>query len=204
MNLKNYYWWFDSVIPSRVCDEIVKFGVSQNSQLAITGDFKDLKELTKEQENNLKKRRNSNVAFLMEPWIFKEIHPFINAANQNAGWNFQWSNTESCQFTKYGLNQHYGWHCDSWKEPYKEPPWRKGLIRKLSMTLCLSNPKDYEGGELEFDYRSEEQTKIVTCEQIKNKGSIVVFPSFVWHRVKPVTQGTRYSLVAWNLGNPYV
>ena len=55
MNLKNYYWWFDSVIPSRVCDEIVKFGVSQNSQLAITGDFKDLKELTKEQENNLKK-----------------------------------------------------------------------------------------------------------------------------------------------------
>ena len=87
MNLKNYYWWFDSVIPSRVCDEIVKFGVSQNSQLAITGDFKDLKELTKEQENNLKKRRNSNVAFLMEPWIFKEIPPFINAANQNAGWN---------------------------------------------------------------------------------------------------------------------
>jgi len=72
------------------------------------------------------------------------------------------------------------------------------------MTLCLSNPKDYEGGELEFDYRSEEQTKIVTCEQIKNKGSIVVFPSFVWHKVKPVTKGLRYSLVAWNLGNPYV
>ena len=47
MNLKNYYWWFDSIIPSRVCDEIVKYGVSQNSQLGITGDFKDSKEYKK-------------------------------------------------------------------------------------------------------------------------------------------------------------
>ena len=60
------------------------------------------------------------------------------------------------------------------------------------------------GGDLEFDLRYQEKPKIVICKELKNKGSMVVFPSFVWHRVKPVTEGTRYSLVAWNLGQPYV
>jgi PKHD-type hydroxylase len=41
------------------------------------------------------------------------------------------------------------------------------------------------------------------CEEIRERGSIVVFPSHVWHRVKPVTKGTRYSLVIWNLGYPF-
>ena len=44
---------------------------------------------------------------------------------------------------------------------------------------------------------------IRTCTEIKSQGSLVVFPSFVKHRVKPVTKGTRYSLVIWNLGQPY-
>ena len=42
------------------------------------------------------------------------------------------------------------------------------------------------------------------CSEIAEKGSIVVFPSFVYHRVKPVTKGVRYSLVVWNLGNPFI
>jgi PKHD-type hydroxylase len=41
------------------------------------------------------------------------------------------------------------------------------------------------------------------CAEIAPRGSIVVFPSHVWHRVKPVTKGTRYSLVIWNLGYPF-
>jgi PKHD-type hydroxylase len=204
MNLKNYYWWFDSIIPSRICDDIVKYGISQNSQLAITGNFQGIEKLSSEQEKDLKKLRDSKVSFLTEPWIFKEIHPFINQANKNAEWNFEWSDSESCQFTKYGLNQHYDWHCDSWTEPYKDPPWRKGLIRKLSAIVALSNSSEYVGGDLEFDLRYQEKPKIVICKELKNKGSMVVFPSFVWHRVKPVTEGTRYSLVAWNLGQPYV
>tara|TARA_R110000751_G_scaffold303933_1_gene419003 strand:+ start:2988 stop:3602 length:615 start_codon:yes stop_codon:yes gene_type:complete len=204
MNLKNYYWWFDSIIPSRICDDIVKYGISQNSQLAITGNFQGIEKLSSEQEKDLKKLRDSKVSFLTEPWIFKEIHPFINQANRNAEWNFEWSDSESCQFTKYGLNQHYGWHCDSWAEPYKDPPWRKGLIRKLSAIVALSDSSEYVGGDLEFDLRHQEKPKIVICKELKKKGSIVVFPSFVWHRVKPVTEGTRYSLVAWNLGQPYV
>jgi PKHD-type hydroxylase len=74
------------------------------------------------------------------------------------------------------------------------------------VTVSLSNPEDYEGGELEFDFRNNDLDKkqnIIKCDQIKPRGSIVVFPSFIWHRVKPVTKGTRYSLVIWNLGYPF-
>jgi PKHD-type hydroxylase len=58
---------------------------------------------------------------------------------------------------------------------------------------------------LEFDFRNgepeDDRTKL--CTEIYKKGSIVVFPSFVWHRVKPVVEGTRYSLVIWNCGYPF-
>ena len=81
----------------------------------------------------------------------------------------------------------------------------RGKIRKLSMTICLSDEKDYKGGEFEFQPRFEENPNhIVECKEVRQKGSIVVFPSFIWHRVKPVTEGTRYSLVVWNLGKPFV
>ena len=73
------------------------------------------------------------------------------------------------------------------------------------MTLSLSNPSEYKGGELEFDFRNVDpkETNIRVCKEILPKGSLVVFPSFVWHRVKEVTKGTRHSLVMWNLGKPF-
>ena len=74
------------------------------------------------------------------------------------------------------------------------------------MTLSLSDEKDYKGGELEFDLRNkdpDQKRNTMICKEIKSKGSLVVFPSFVWHRVKPVKKGSRYSLVIWNLGYPF-
>ena len=74
------------------------------------------------------------------------------------------------------------------------------------MTVTLSDPKDYKGGELEFDFRQNDPDKkrqIIKCKEILPKGSLVVFPSFVWHRVCPVTRGERNSLVIWNLGYPF-
>ena len=110
-------------------------------------------------------------------------------------------------FTKYKLNQFYDWHCDSWNKPYDKPnePNSHGKIRKLSVTVSLSDETEYEGGDFEFDFRSSDDgsNQPQICKEIRPKGSIVVFPSFVWHRVKPVTSGTRYSLVIWNLGWPF-
>jgi PKHD-type hydroxylase len=156
---------------------------------------------------DLKQKRDSNITFLNDKWIYKEIQPFIHEANRLAGWNFDWDFSETCQFTKYKLNQFYDWHCDSWPDPYenKNDLNMHGKIRKLSVTCSLSAPEDYEGGELEFDFRNNDPDKstIRKCAEIKPRGSIVVFPSHVWHRVKPVTKGTRYSLVIWNLGYPF-
>ena len=49
----------------------------------------------------------------------------------------------------------------------------------------------------------DESKHLVKVKEILPKGSIVVFPSHVWHRVKPVTSGTRYSLVVWSIGDPF-
>ena len=131
---------------------------------------------------------------------------------QDAGWNFEWDWSESCQFTKYKEGQYYDWHCDSWDKPYERKNKNSrdnGKIRKLSMTCQLTDGSEYSGGELEFDFRNyepharEESKHLRKATEILPKGSIIVFPSFLWHRVKPITRGTRYSLVLWHLGYPF-
>jgi len=216
MVLEHYYWYFQSAIPHRVCDDIVKYGqLSKKKEiLGLTGELgvdrnaKD-KPLSNKEMLNLKKKRDSNIVWMSDSWIYKEIHPYIHMANRNAGWNFEWDVSEECQFTKYSKGQYYGWHADSWGKPYDKPGPLYNKIRKLSVSVSLSDFLEYEGGALEFDFRNEDPSKsnkkkIQTCTQILPKGSLVVFPSFVWHRVTPVTAGTRYSLVLWNLGKPFV
>ena len=208
MNISNYYWHFKSAIPPKICDDIIKYGLTQAETMARTGGYGD-KELTKDQVRDMKRKRNSDLVWLNDTWIYKELHPYIHEANKNAGWNFEWDRSESCQFTKYKLNQYYDWHCDSWNKPYEKKGLDNGKIRKLSMTCQLTDGSEYEGGELEFDFRNydphirEETKHLKQAKEILPKGSIIVFPSFVWHRVKPVTKGTRYSLVMWNLGYPF-
>jgi PKHD-type hydroxylase len=211
MNISNYYWYFTSAIPPRICDDIIKYGLSQAETMARTGGY-DNRELTKKEIKNIKRKRNSDVVWLNDRWIYKEIQPYVDQANKNAGWNFQWDWSESCQFTKYKLNQYYDWHCDSWDKPYDRKDANSpehGKIRKLSMTCQLTDGSEYEGGELEFDFRNydphmrEEAKHLRQAKEILPKGSIIVFPSFLWHRVKPVTKGVRYSLVVWNLGYPF-
>tara|TARA_R110002153_G_scaffold183171_2_gene336391 strand:+ start:364 stop:987 length:624 start_codon:yes stop_codon:yes gene_type:complete len=206
MNLKNYYWYFNKVLSDKFCDEIIKYGNQKKEQLALTQGYVKNKELNKEEIKDLKKKRDSKIVWLDDPWIYKEIQPLIHMANKNAGWNFQWDWSESCQFTKYKKNQYYDWHCDSSDSVYNGDQGEnfKGRIRKLSVTCQLTDESKYEGGNLEFQYRNKDDATIVeTCLPAKKKGSIIVFPSFVWHRVTPVTKGDRYSLVVWNIGDPY-
>ena len=216
MNLSNYYWYFKSALTSKFCDDVIKYGLQHQEDLAITGGLgenRNLKDdpLKEEEVIDLKKKRNSNIVWLNDKWIYKEIHPYVHEANKLAGWNFDWDFSESCQFTKYKLNQYYDWHCDSWDKPYDktDDPNSHGKIRKLSMTCQLTDGSEYQGGELQFDCRNydphmrDEDKHLLTVKEILPKGSIVVFPSFVWHRVQPVTRGTRYSLVVWHLGYPF-
>ena len=219
MNLEYYYWYFPKAIPKNVCDDILKqadFDKNRETFGIIGGLTKDNRNLSKEpltdkEMKDLKDKRDSNVIWMDYRWIYKELHPYIHTANKNAGWNFEWDFSEHCQFTKYKKGQYYGWHCDSWDKPYDKPDDLNShkKIRKLSVTISLNDPTEYVGGNLEFDFRNQvdwERNKkkaIKSCEEIRPRGSIIVFPSFCWHRVAPVTSGTRYSLVIWNLGRPF-
>ena len=213
MNLSNYFYYFQSAIPERICDMIVKYGQSEKERqiMAITGGYgrdRDLDKnpLNKDEIKDLQKKRDSNIVWMNDRWIYKEIQPYIHMANREAGWNFEWDYSESCQFTIYKKGQYYDWHADSWDKPYVTQDQTNGKIRKLSVTVTLTDPKEYKGGELEFDFRNldpDKKPNIRACTEILPKGSLVVFPSFVWHRVKPVTKGVRHSLVIWNLGYPF-
>ena len=211
MNLSNYYWYFTGVLTPKFCDDIIAYANQQKEVMALTGGYGD-KKLNKQEVLDLKRKRNSDLVWLSEPWIYKELHPYVRMENKNAGWNFQWDRSEPCQFTKYKLNQYYDWHNDPWSTPYKRKNINdpdNGRIRKLSMTCQLTDGSEYTGGELEFDFRDydphmrDESKHIKQVKEILPKGSIVIFPSHLWHRVKPVTRGTRYSLVVWHLGYPF-
>ncbi len=209
MNISNYYWYFTSALTPRFCDDVIAYANAQKESMARTGGYED-QQVKKDQVKNMQRKRKSDLVWLNDTWIYKELHPYVHEANKNAGWNFEWDRSESCQFTKYKHNQYYDWHCDSWDKPYDKPDRLDyGKIRKLSMTCQLTDGSEYEGGELEFDFRNydphmrDETQHLKKAKEILPKGSIIVFPSFVWHRVKPVTSGTRYSLVAWHLGQPF-
>ena len=209
MNISNYYWHFPGVLTPKFCDDVIAYANQQEEVMARTGGYEN-KKLNKDQVKNMQIKRKSDLVWLDDTWIYKELHPYVHMANKNAGWNFDWERSESCQFTKYKHNQYYDWHCDSWDKPYNKPNTKNhGKIRKLSVTCQLTDGSEYEGGELEFDFRNydphmrDESKHLRKAKEILPKGSIIVFPSFLWHRVKPVTKGTRYSLVLWNLGYPF-
>ena len=172
--------------------------------------------------------RDSEVCWFNDSWLYDLIHPFLRTANKQAGWKFEWDFSESFQFTKYTPGGFYGWHADgnschfgkykryipgvSPTTPeggiprgYTENPNMIGKVRKLSMTINLNEPGEYDGGNLKFDFGPHAAGKrFHECVEIRPQGSIIVFPSFTYHQVTPVTRGTRYSLVLWSLGQPFV
>lgn len=94
---------------------------------------------------------------------------------------------EDFQYTVYGPEKdHYTWHMDKGRN--------SSSPRKLSLVLLLSDPSEYDGGDLEI-WAGTQPTVLE-----KKKGIVHAFPSFVMHRVTPVTRGIRRSLVVWISG----
>lgn len=206
--IKDKFYFFENGLSHKFCDNVVKHGLSTKFKQAVIGG-KSLKQTSKKELNFLKENiRNSDINWQNELWIYREIKPFIEYANQKAGWNFQHDWIESLQFTKYEKGQYYNIHADTFSEPFKDKrPNFKGKIRKLSITCQLTDPNDYEGGELVFVIPQIIDNKIklqeITCKQFLPKGTVIVFPSFVWHKINPVKKGVRYSLVSWIIGYPF-
>jgi len=112
-----------------------------------------------------------------------------------------------CHFSKYkriipGIT--YQNEDESYPADYTHNKSIVGKVRKISLTINLNLPGEYEGGNLKFDFGPHnENERYHECIEIRPQGSIVLFPSFINHCVTPVTKGTRYSLVLWSLGKPF-
>ena len=95
MNISNYYWYFSGVLTPKFCDEVIRYANSQKEVMAITGGYgrdRDLnkKPLNKQEVLDLKRKRNSDLVWLNDTWIYKELHPYVHRANKMAGWDFDW------------------------------------------------------------------------------------------------------------------
>jgi len=197
MVLKQNYWYFKKVIPIKTCEKILKAGRKKIKIKAGVG-----------QEGKINTAvRDCKTAWINEKWIYDIINPFIHTANKNAGWNFQWDWNETSQFTIYQKGHYYGWHTDQSSTPLKSKDKNfKGKIRKLSLTLQLTDKSQYTGGDFQFKWIQDKQdlVRVITVDDAKDIGTIIVFPSFIYHQVLPITKGKRESLVNWSIGKPFV
>lgn len=200
MNYERLIMFYDRIFPTQFCDEIIQTYKTQKRCKGEVG------------KGYIREVRDSYITFDETPnFIFKEVNALVKKANKEAGWNFQIDYPETFQFTEYQLNQYYHWHQDCHNKPYENKPNPKlnGKIRKISVSICLTDKAEYEGGELLLDLRNKDDDNgdvrnIHSHECMNYKGSAAVFPSFTWHKVNPVTSGTRFSGVLWYVGNPYV
>lgn len=175
---------FEQVIPSELIDLMVKeieamppetyseaqIGSNDNSKLVL-------------------ETRNSKISWWYEHhWACSVFSHYFNKVNRDF-WEYDLNYLAGIQITTYEPGDHYTWHCDygtSTDDRY---------TRKLSASLLITDPSEYEGGDLEFiDYHGNNITAP------RQKGTMVIFDSRIPHRVTEVTKGKRISLVAWMLG----
>jgi len=200
MLLDTYFYHLPRAIPAWECEEIIKYGKSLNPIEGKTSSSDSMLSSEEKQEHSEKIRRSKTV-FISDTWLKKDLSSIVDYANKS--WKFDLSFEEDVQFTEYEPRGHYTWHNDSIKNPMN----LKNMQRKLSMSVQLSKPEDYEGGDLRFNLRGLDShnadTMISPPPEFKQQGSIVIFPSFLWHKVEPITSGKRYSLVMWTLGEQW-
>lgn len=139
--------------------------------------------------------RNSEIHWLKYDdntrWLYDRLSTLVMIANRDS-WNFSLhSILDTIQYTKYyDTGNHYDWHLDL--------GGGKSNGRKVSITVQLSDPEDYEGG----DFQIQRGPRIETLP--RSKGTVLLFPSYLLHRVTPVTKGVRKTLVLWVGGYPFI
>ena len=163
------------------CDRIIEIGNDRTIREAKT------------RGEDANKVRKSEIAWLYPSddldWAYRKMTDVILNLNERFFKFDLFGATEGFQFTKYTApGGKYGRHVDC-------APGT--LIRKLSFTVQLSKPEDYEGGDLCL-YVGEEPEVMK-----RERGHVALFPSYTLHEVTPVTKGTRYSLVSWISGKPF-
>ena len=178
------YFWFDSFFSPDQCQEIISIGKTypQEGGQTFSGAGGEPSSI-----------RSSTIRWIdyQDPnvrWLIDELGRMAIEANRQLFKLDLYGFTEKLQFTEYeGQGRHYDWHPDIGPNMSK---------RKISIVVQLSDEKDYEGGEL-----------LINTGQMlvpsKKQGSVILFPSFLMHKVEPLLSGNRYSLVSWISGNTW-
>jgi len=183
VNYDNYYWFENGFTADELSDieELTKTIEFQTANVgqhnAVTSDHRKSKIKWCPQTDSFK-------------WVYDKLQNMIFEANEMM-WKMNITHMrEEIQYTEYYDNNSggYEWHMDCGKGIQNQ--------RKISVTVQLSDPDEYEGGDLEFNIGKQ-----ITAP--RGKGNVVIFPSFFLHRVTPVTKGTRKSFVLWVGGEPY-
>lgn len=171
--------WFMGQIPTEVCDKASEDFMQLEARDATMGaKGEELSHIN----------RNTTVRFAEKNhWFGQILHDYGTQGNATCGWGYEINDHESVQFAHYGVGQHYGWHVDNF--PLAGLP----TDRKVSVVCLMSDPSEFEAGELQIRLYSEYTAPLV-------KGSVIAFPSILEHRVTPVTAGLRATATMWLSG----
>ncbi len=186
LNKEPYVAWHGALNPSE-CEEIIRVGEEKRPMGAtINTDF----------DNETPSIRRSKVSWLKEediPWLYPRIEYIAQQLN-GQHYDFDlWGLNEDVQYTVYTAedNGFYRWHQDQYTSIENNIDLR--LPRKFSITIQLTDPTEYDGGDLKIH-----DGNILTAP--KEHGIAIAFPSWQLHCVTPVTRGIRRSLVVWITG----
>lgn len=175
------------------------FSNEEVDQIIEMGESLPMIEATVGHGDNNDKIRRSHTSWITEsncPWLYERLGYIVQQLNGQFYDYDLWGFHEDMQFTTYTSKDKgfYDWHLDSMGPTIDENNVDKRLPRKFSLTMQLSDPEEYKGGNLLI--KSGQKPTVAP----KAKGQIVAFPSFMLHKVTPVTEGTRKSLVVWVTG----
>lgn len=187
---------FPRMIKPEVCDGIVKDLLKQDLRPAKVADF----HVTSRENPDIRKTSVYFVPLDIKNKVNEISWYFLKQSNREH-FNYDLEFFERVQFAEYKNGGFYDWHQDSSTKDSKTK------LRKLSLTFVLSDPDNFEGGELQFwngtkpmlDHMSKEELEGVKND-MKAQGTMIAFDSRDWHRVTPVTSGVRHAIVCWATG----
>lgn len=167
----------------------------------VKGEVSNEKELVSETNEEIRK---TNIKWVTDNHLLNRLlMQFCMTANVRSGWNVKISGIEPVQYGVYEDGGHYKWHVDQHKKLISNPMDGLPVCRKISMSLFLNDPNEYEGGEFDLEIESPDSENRYRTFKLE-KNTALFFKSHTYHRVRPVTSGIRKSIVAWFVGPPYV
>ena len=186
----------DNFLTEQRCDELITmFDNSEKHKATVAGTYKgNGADVVNESVRKVQEVRFSNEIILSDGFnLTKHLLMSFEMAN-TLFFNFDISNKMSkIRMLRYEDAGKYDWHLDIGNE--------QTSVRKITAIIQLSDENDYDGGNFEFSMTDE--TGKNTAVGSRKKGSLILFPSYLGHRVSPLTRGVRYSVLTWMLGNAF-